>query len=118
MEHVKENDKGFSELARVLGPVDFFLSPPHAAGLFRPRSRSRGPTCDEMRGQLERRSFEILRHTLCFHWIMRALLVVYRWQFETLGKGRRSSIPRFLVISPARLIASCSWASLGIVVLA
>jgi hypothetical protein len=65
----------------------------HAASPFRSRPRSRGLTCDEIRGQLERHGFEILRHALCFHWIMRALLVVYRWQFETLRKGRRSSIP-------------------------
>lgn len=98
MEHVKEDDKGFSELARVLAPDGLLLiTTPTPPAPFDPAHVREGYTYDEMRAQLERCSFEILRHTFCFHWIMRALLVVWRWQFETVGKGKRSIIPRFLV---------------------
>lgn len=98
MEHVKDDDKGFSELARVLAPGGLLLiTTPTPPAPFDPAHVREGYTYDEMRGQLERHDFEVLRHTFCFHWIMRALSVVWRWQFETLGKGRRSLIPRFLV---------------------
>jgi SAM-dependent methyltransferase len=98
MEHVKEDDQGFSELARVLAPGGLLLiSTPTPPAPFDPAHVREGYTYSEMRGHLEQQGFELLRHTFCFHWIMRALLVVWRWQFETFGKGRRSIMPRFLV---------------------
>jgi SAM-dependent methyltransferase len=114
MEHVKEDDQGFSELARVLAPGGLLLiTTPTPPAPFDPVHVREGYTYPEMRGHLEKRGFEVLRHTFCFHWIMRALLVVWRWQFETFGKGRRSIMPRSSFILPARLIAQCPSASRG-----
>jgi SAM-dependent methyltransferase len=98
MEHVKEDDKGFSELARILKPGGLLLiTTPTPPAPFDPAHVREGYTYDEMRGQLEQHGFEVLKHTFCFHWMMRALLVVWRWQFETFGKSKRSVMPRFLV---------------------
>jgi len=98
MEHVQDDEKGFSELARVLAPGGLLLiTTPTPPAPFDPAHVREGYTYEEIRGQLERHGFDVLRHTFCFHWIMRALLVLWRWQFETLGKGKRSLMPRFLI---------------------
>ncbi len=99
MEHVPDDEKGFSELSRVLAPGGLLLiTTPTPPAPDDPAHAREGYTSDEMRTKLERHGFKILRQTFCFHWIMRALLVVWRWQFETLGKGERSVMPRFLVV--------------------
>lgn len=98
MEHVPEDEKGFSELARVLAPGGLLLiTTPTPPAPFDPAHVREGYTYNEMRAKLERHGFEVMGHTFCFHGVMRALLVVWRWQFEALGKGKRSLIPRFLV---------------------
>ena len=98
MEHVAEDDKGFAELGRVLKPGGLLLiSTPMPPAPFDPSHVREGYTHDDMREQLERHGFELLKHTFCFHWMMRTLLVVWRWQFETLGRAKRSWMPRFLV---------------------
>jgi SAM-dependent methyltransferase len=98
MEHVEDDDKGFAELARVIKPNGLLLiSTPTPPAPFDPNHAREGYTYEEMRAHLERHGFELLNHNFCFHWAMRALLMVWRWQFETLGRGRRSLMPRFLV---------------------
>ena len=98
MEHVENDDKGFSELARVLKPGGLLLiSTPTPPAPFDPNHVREGYTYEEMRARLERHGFEVLEHAFCFHFMMRMLLVSWRWQFETLGRGKRSVMPRFLV---------------------
>ncbi len=100
MEHIPEHEKGFAELARVLKSNALLLiSTPTPPAPFDPDHVREGYTYDEIRDQLERHGFEVLSHTFCFHWVMRTLMVVWRWQFERLGHGRRSVMPRFLVHS-------------------
>ncbi|HMJ05584.1 MAG TPA: class I SAM-dependent methyltransferase [Chthoniobacterales bacterium] len=104
MEHVAEDDRGFAELARVLKPGGLLLiTTPTPPAPFDPAHVREGYTDDEMRAQLDRHGFEVLGLTYCFHWIMRALLVVWRWQFETLGARKRSIMPRFLVFFAGQL---------------
>ena len=98
LEHVEDDEKGFAELARVIRPGGLLLiSTPTPPAPFDPDHVREGYTFEEMRDHLRRHGFEILSHTLCFHWMMRALLVIWRWQFETLGRGKRSLMPRFVV---------------------
>lgn len=98
MEHVADDEKGFSELARVLAPRGLLLiTTPTPPAPFDPAHVREGYTLDEMQGKLRGHGFEILRHAYCFHWMMRVLLRVWRWQFEALGKRQRSLMPRFLV---------------------
>lgn len=98
MEHVSDDDRGFSELGRVIAPGGLLLiTTPTPPAPFDPNHVREGYTFDEMRGHLALSGFAILEHTFCFHFVMRALLVIWRWQFETIGKGRRSVMPRFVV---------------------
>jgi len=98
MEHVADDDKGFAELGRVLKPGGLLLiSTPTPPAPFDPNHVREGYTYVDMREHLERHGFELLKHTFCFHFTMRMLLVVWRWQFETFGRGKRSLMPRFLV---------------------
>ncbi|MEP6821103.1 MAG: class I SAM-dependent methyltransferase [Chthoniobacterales bacterium] len=99
MEHVPDDEKGFSELSRVLAPGGLLLiTTPTPPAPDDPAHAREGYTADEMRTKLESHGFKILQQTFCFHWIMRALLVVWRWQFETFGKGKQSFMPRFIVV--------------------
>jgi SAM-dependent methyltransferase len=98
MEHVTEDNQGFSELARVLKPGGLLLiSTPTPPAPFDPAHVREGYTYAELRDHLERHGFDILNHTFCFHWMMRELLVVWRWQFQTFGRAKRSFMPRFLI---------------------
>lgn len=98
MEHVENDQKGFAELARVIKPGGLLLiSTPTPPAPFDPNHVRDGYTFEEMRTNLERHGFEVLSHIVCFHWVMRALLVAWRWQFETLGRGQRSLMPKFVV---------------------
>jgi SAM-dependent methyltransferase len=98
MEHVSDDERGFAELARVLKPAGILIiSTPTPPAPFDPNHVREGYTREEMNRLLERNGFSILRHTFCFHWIMRTLLVVWRWQFEKLGRAKRSLMPRFIV---------------------
>lgn len=98
MEHVQDDEKGFAELARVVKPGGVLLiSTPTPPAPFDPDHVREGYTYQELRGNLERKGFELLGHTFCFHWVMRALLMVWRWQFESLGRGQQSLMPRFVV---------------------
>ncbi len=98
MEHVEEDDKGFAELARVLKPGGLLLiSTPTPPAPFDPNHVREGYTYEKLRAHLERHGFDLVQHTFCFHWMMRTLLVVWRWQFETFGHEKRSWIPRFLI---------------------
>jgi SAM-dependent methyltransferase len=98
MEHVTDDDRGFSELARVLKPGGLLLiSTPTPPAPYDPAHVREGYTYPELRDHLERHGFEVLKHTFCFHWMMRKLLVVWRWQFQTFGRAKRSWMPRFLI---------------------
>lgn len=100
MEHVEDDQKGFAELARVIKPNGLLLiSTPSPPAPFDPDHVREGYSYEEMRSHLERHGFEVSSHTFCFHWVMRALLVIWRWQFETLGRAQRSLMPRFVVQS-------------------
>src|SRR5712691_12711 len=71
MEHIEEDDKGFAKLARVLKPGGLLLiSPPTPAAPFDPNHVREGYTYEDMREHLERRGFDLLKHTYCFHWMM------------------------------------------------
>lgn len=98
MEHVSNDEIGFYELARVVAPGGLLLiTTPTPLAPFDPSHVREGYTLEQMRTRLERHGFEVMESTFCFHWAMRALLVTWRWQFETLGKKRRSVMPRFIV---------------------
>jgi len=98
MEHVEDDNKGFAELARVLKPGALLLmSTPMPPAPFDPNHVREGYTYNDMREHLERHGFEIVKHQFCFHWTMRMILVVWRWQYETLGRAKRSLMPRFLI---------------------
>jgi hypothetical protein len=56
-----------------------------------------------MRELLAQAGLEIIWHRYCFHLPMRWLLLLWRWQYERLGRKRRSVMPRLAVLAFAHL---------------
>ncbi len=88
------------ELGRVLKPGGYALvsvpTPPA------PRVSAdvrEGYTPQELRELLAQGGLEIVWQGYCFHLLMRWFVLVWRWQHERLGRGRRSLMPRFAVLA-------------------
>jgi SAM-dependent methyltransferase len=98
IEHIDDDTAAVAELARVLKPGGLLLlsvpTPPAPAD---PQHVREGYTLPDLANLLANHGFTVLRHQYCFYLWMRLLYHLWQWQFVTLGGGRRSWFPRFLV---------------------
>lgn len=98
IEHVEDDASAARELSRVLRPGGFALvSVPRPPAPYDPNHVREGYSLEQLSALLESAGLRVSWHAYCFHLPMRWLLVLWRWQFERLGRGRRSLMPRFAV---------------------
>jgi SAM-dependent methyltransferase len=100
IEHVEDDRAAAVELGRVLKSDGFALisvptppAPPDAAHV------REGYSLQALRELLAEGGLEVVWHRYCFRRPMRWLVVIWRWQHERLGGGRRSLMPRFAVLA-------------------
>jgi SAM-dependent methyltransferase len=100
IEHVEDDRAAALELGRVLRPGGFALiSVPKPPAPHDPAHVRDGYTLEGLSELLAPAGLEVIWHRYCFHLPMRWLLVVWRWQHERLGRGRRSLMPRLAVLA-------------------
>jgi SAM-dependent methyltransferase len=100
IEHVQDDGAAARELGRVLRPGAFALiSVPTPPAPHDPAHVREGYTLEQLRELLTGGGLEVVWHRYCFHLPMRWLLPVWRWQYERLGRGRRSLMPRLAVLA-------------------
>jgi SAM-dependent methyltransferase len=103
IEHVEDDVTAARELSRVLEPGGFALvSVPTPPAPDDPNHVREGYTLEELTALLTQADLEVVWHAYCFHLPMRWLLPVWRWQYERLGRGRRSLMPRLAVLGFAQ----------------
>jgi len=104
LEHVADDSRAVDELARVLKPGGYLLlSVPTPPAPHDPAHIREGYTLEGLKDLMGRAGFEIVRHVYCMRSFMRLLMRSWRWQFATLGLGRRNLAPRAYVRALARL---------------
>lgn len=104
IEHVEDDERAVREIVRVLKPGGFALiSVPRPPAPYDPNHVREGYSLEEMTALLEQGGLRVAWHAYCFHLPMRWLLVLWRWQYERLGRGRRSLMPRLVVRAFAHL---------------
>jgi SAM-dependent methyltransferase len=100
IEHVEDDRAAAVELGRVLTPGGFALvSVPTPPAPYDPLHVREGYTLEDLRDVLAHGGLEIVSSRYCFHLPMRWLAVVWRWQRDRLGGGRRNLMPRFAVLA-------------------
>lgn len=98
LEHVEDDARGLREIARVLKPGGvLLLSTPTPPAPDDPAHVREGYTLKELKEKLAAAGLEITKHEYCFHDAMRALLKIWRWQYEVGGK--RSWMPQGVVLA-------------------
>jgi len=104
LEHVVEDRLGFAELARVTEPGGWILiSVPTPPAPDDPAHVREGYTLSEMTAHLDRSGCDVVRSLTCFHVTLRATMALWRWQYRVLGRGRRSVMPRVLLVMAGHL---------------
>jgi SAM-dependent methyltransferase len=58
-----------------------------------------GYSLEVLRDLLALGDLEIIWHRYCFHLLMRRFVLIWQWQYRRLGGGRRSIMPRFVVLA-------------------
>ena len=95
--HVPDDHAG-ARAGRVLKPGGLALisvpTPPAPAD---PEHVREGYTLAELTELLAAGSLEVVWDRFCFHQAMRWLLPTWRWQYQRLGRSRRSLMPRLAV---------------------
>jgi SAM-dependent methyltransferase len=100
IEHIEDDRAAALELGRVLAPGGYALiSVPTPPSPHDPGHVREGYTLQELRELLAQGDLEVIWHRYCFHLLMRWLLVLWRWQHERIGGGRRSLMPRLAVLA-------------------
>lgn len=100
IEHVEDDRVAAAELGRVLKLGGFALvSVPKPPAPHDSNHVREGYSLQALRELLAKGGLEVVWHRYCFHLPMRWLLVVWRWQYDRLGRGRRSLMPRFAVLA-------------------
>jgi SAM-dependent methyltransferase len=100
IEHVDDDRAAAVELGRVLKPGGFALiSVPRPPAPHDPEHAREGYSLEALRELLAYGGLEVVWHRYCFHLPMRWLAVVWRWQRDHLGGGRRNLMPRFAVLA-------------------
>jgi SAM-dependent methyltransferase len=100
IEHVPDDRAAALELGRVLSPGGFALvSVPTPPAPYDPDHVREGYSLEALCDLLAQGGLQVVWHRYCFHLPMRALAVVWRWQRDRLGGGRRNLMPRFAVLA-------------------
>jgi SAM-dependent methyltransferase len=100
IEHVEDDGAVAHEFGRVLVPGGIALiSVPTPPAPPDPLHVREGYSLQALSHLLAQGGLEVSWHAYCFHLPMRWLLPVWRWQYERLGRGRRSLMPRFVVLA-------------------
>jgi SAM-dependent methyltransferase len=111
IEHVEDDSAAAVELGRVLKPGGYALiSVPTPPAPHDPEHVREGYTLPALGELLDVGGFEVLASRYCFRMPMRALVVVWRWQRERLGGGRRNLMPRLGLLAFAY---ADRWLSIG-----
>jgi len=104
LEHVPDDQRAFAELARVTEPGGWLvISGPTPPAPDDPAHVREGYTLSEMTAHLDRCGCEVVRSLTCFHVTLRATMAFWRWQYRVLGRGRRSVMPRVLLVVAGHL---------------
>lgn len=97
LEHIEDDRKAVSEIARVLKPGGMLLiSVPTPPAPPDPAHVREGYTLSSLGALLEDAGFSLKRHAFCQHFWMRLFYQLWQWQFKVLGGGRASRLPRFI----------------------
>jgi ubiquinone/menaquinone biosynthesis C-methylase UbiE len=98
LEHVEDDDGAAHELSRVLRPGGTaVISVPVPPAPHDPNHVREGYSLDALSQLLQDADLQVLWHRYCFHLLMRWLLVLWRWQYEHLGRERRTLMPSLMV---------------------
>jgi SAM-dependent methyltransferase len=100
IEHVDDDRTAACELGRVLKPGGFALvSVPTPPAPHDPEHVREGYKLEGLSEVLAQGGLQVVWHRYCFHLPMRWLAVLWRWQHDGVGRGRRSVLPRFAVLA-------------------
>jgi SAM-dependent methyltransferase len=100
IEHVADDRAAGLEIGRVLKPGGFALvSVPTPPAPHDPEHVREGYTLEQLKELLAHGGLEVLWSEYCFHLQMRWLVTLWRLQYERLGRGRRSLMPRIAVLA-------------------
>ncbi len=104
MEHVVDDRRGFAELARVTEPEGWLvISVPTPPAPSDPAHVREGYTLRELSAHLQQSGCDVVRSVTCFHITLRVTMALWRWQYRVLGRGRRSLMPRVLLMCAGHL---------------
>ncbi len=104
LEHVSDDRKAIQELSRVLTPGGYLLlSTPTPPAPTDPAHVREGYTLGEMTTLLTAGGFAVRSHAVGFHLLLRWTMSLWQWQFHTLGRTRRSFVPRIFLVASAWL---------------
>jgi ubiquinone/menaquinone biosynthesis C-methylase UbiE len=99
LEHINCDSAAARELGRVLRKGGFALvSVPRPPAPFDPAHVREGYSLEDLSKLLAVGGLELVGHWYCMHLFMRALARVWRYQYEHLGRKRRSLMPRLAVL--------------------
>jgi SAM-dependent methyltransferase len=111
LEHIEDDNRAVSELARCLKPGGLLLaSTPTPPAPFDPNHVREGYQLGELGNLFLKHGIVIERHGYTFHILFRFLYHLWRFLLVTLGRGKISLMPRFMLRSIAFLDL---WVSAG-----
>lgn len=94
LEHISDDNAAVAELARCLKPgARLLVSVPHPPAPFDPNHVREGYTLGDMTTLLGRHGLQVVESARCFSAWLAWLLRFWRWQHESLGRGRRNFMP-------------------------
>lgn len=100
IEHIEEDTLAISELARVIKPGGFLLvSVPTPPAPYDPAHVREGYTLKDLSELLTKNGFIVKQYSYCFHLCMRIIYRFWEWQFSTIGKGKLSYLPLFVILT-------------------
>lgn len=100
LEFIEDDRRAVRELGRVLKPGAYALLSVPTPPVPRVSDDVReGYTLAQLRVLLADAGLEIVWEAHCFHLFMRWCVVLWRWQYEVLGGGRKNLMPRALLLA-------------------
>ncbi len=104
LEHIENDSAAVSEIERVLRPDAYLLiSVPHPPAPHDPSHVREGYTLQELTALLARHGLAVRRHAFCLHFFMRFFYILWEWQFEILGRKKRTWMPRIAGLAAGHL---------------
>jgi SAM-dependent methyltransferase len=98
LEHIPDDEKAVQEIARcVRSGGKLLISVPHPPAPYDPNHVREGYMLPVLRDLLDRNGFTVAQSSRCLSAWLAWLLHLWRWQYLTLGRGRRNYMPRWMV---------------------